>query len=210
MPEIIKIDPLRPDPALIGAAVKLLKDGGVITYPTETFYGLGADCLHEKAIDRLFDIKGRDYRSPIALIGGQDKDLELIADNVPEVAKRLIRVFWPGPLTLIFQASLSVPTRLTGGTGKIGIRLSGHAVARALALALDRPITATSANLSGQPECVSADDVCDQIGSRIDLIIDGGRTAGGKGSTMLDLTAAPPAILRHGAIAERRILQILG
>ena len=209
MPAIIKINPLQPDPSLIQAAVDILKRGGVIAYPTETFYGLGADFLRHDAITRLFDIKGRSFNSPVALIGGRHSDLALITDKIPKAARQLMQVLWPGPLTLIFYASPQVPPRLTAGTGKIGIRISSHTIAHALALALGRPVTATSANLSGQTECISAEEVLHQIGSHIDMIIDAGKTPGGQGSTIVDLTVIPPAILRKGAVSNKQVLQAL-
>ncbi len=209
MTKIIKIDPLHPDDALIDEAVAIIREGGVIAYPTETLYGLGADCFREDAIGKIFDIKGRAFNSPIALIGGSRKDLELITDDIPEVTERLMKAFWPGPLTLIFKASPKVPPGLTAGTGKIGIRISSHPVALALAGTLGRPVTATSANLSGGQDCVNTEEVLDQLGRHIDMILDGGRTPGGKGSTMVDLTVTPPVILRKGVISDADILALL-
>ena len=210
MTKVIRIDIHQPDPVLIQEAASILREGGVVAYPTETFYALGADGLLEKAIQRLFEIKGRNFSNPIALIGGDDKDLSLITDDIPDAARPLMTAFWPGPLTLIFQASRLVQPRLTAGTGKIGIRISSHAIARGLATALRHPITATSANISGNPECTTAQEVSDRIGPLVDLIIDGGQTRGGKGSTMLDVTTFPPVVLREGAIAESHITEILG
>ena len=209
MPAILKINPLQPDPSLIRTAVDILKQGGVVAYPTETFYGLAADCLCEKAISRLFDIKGRSFNSPIALIGSSDSDLDLITESIPETARQLMQVFWPGPLTLVFLASSVIPPRLTAGMGKIGIRISSHAIAQALAWGLGHPITATSANLSGREECIQAQAVLHQIGTQLDMIIDAGSTAGGQGSTIVDITATPPTILRQGAVSETQIHQAL-
>ncbi|MDQ5984961.1 MAG: Threonylcarbamoyl-AMP synthase [Syntrophus sp. SKADARSKE-3] len=209
MPEIININPLQPDPSIMETAVYVLKQGGIIAYPTETFYALGADALLEKAVLRLFEIKGRDFNNPIALIGSGEQDLPLITDNIPEAARSLIAAFWPGPLTLIFQASKRVLPRLTAGTGKIGMRVSNHPIARGLAAYLGHPVTATSANLSGNPECTTAQEVSNQIGPLVDLIIDGGQTQGGKGSTMLDVTVLPPVILREGALSQKNISSII-
>ena len=209
MPNMIKIDANHPDPEAVAAAAAVLREGGVIAYPTETFYALGADSLNEEAIARIFRIKGRTFNNPIALIGSGRNDLSLISDEVPVSANPLIEAFWPGPLTLIFKASQRIPTRLTAGTGKIGIRIPGLPLAQELAAALGRPITATSANRTGSRECVTAAEVLEQIGTDLDAIIDGGKTPGGLGSTMLDVTAIPPAVLRQGAIAKDRILQVL-
>jgi L-threonylcarbamoyladenylate synthase len=208
MTTIIKIDPGRPEPDRITEAVAILKGGGVIAFPTETFYGLGADAGNERAVKQIFGIKGRDFRNPIPLIIGKKEDLSGLVEDIPALAETLMTRFWPGPLTLVFEASGRVNPGLTAGTGKIGIRISSHPVATALAEALGGPITATSANLSGKKECSSAGDVLDQLGGRLDAVIDGGSTAGGQGSTILDVTCDPPRILRHGAISAARLHSI--
>ncbi|OPY89515.1 MAG: Threonylcarbamoyl-AMP synthase [Syntrophaceae bacterium PtaU1.Bin231] len=190
-------------------AVRLLRDGCIAAYPTETFYGLGADAGNEAAVKRIFEIKGRDFRNPIPLIIGEERVLRHFAAEIPETATRLIKTLWPGPLTLIFFATARVHPLLTGGTGKIGIRLSSHPIASSLARGIDGALTATSANLSGGPECNSAAEVMDQIGSRIDLIVDGGTTPGKAGSTIVDVTIAPPVILREGAVPLSLIKKIL-
>ena len=205
MTTIIKVDPGRPEPDRITEAVAILKGGGVIAFPTETFYGLGADAGNERSIKQIFGIKGRDFRNPIPLIIGKKEDLSGLVEDIPALAETLMTRFWPGPLTLVFRASGRVNPRLTAGTGKIGIRLSSNPVATALAGALGGPITATSANLSGKKECSSAGDVLDQLGGRLHGVIDGGLTAGGLGSTILDVTCDPPRILRQGAISADRL-----
>jgi L-threonylcarbamoyladenylate synthase len=205
MAAIIKINPDNPERDRIDEAVALLRKGGVIAFPTETFYGLGADAGNEKAIEDIFKIKGRDFRNPISLIIGKKEDLTDLVEEIPPLAVILMAKFWPGPLTLVFKASSLVNPRLTAGTGKIGIRISSHPVAMALAGALEGPLTATSANSSGKKECSSAEDVLDQLGASVDGMIDGGSTAGGLGSTILDVTCDPPKILRHGAISAARL-----
>jgi len=206
---VITIDPLDIAPSSIEKAVTILKAGGVVAFPTETFYGLAADAANEKAVDRIFEIKGRSFNNPIALIISRQDDLDLLTDNIPEAAKKLMAAFWPGPLTLVFKASPYVSRRLTAGTGKIGVRISSNPIAQALAAGLGRPMTATSANLSGSRECTTAQDVLSQIGPRLDALIDGGATPGGKGSTFCDASSDPPAILREGIIAEAGIKCIL-
>lgn len=200
MPTILKVHPENPEISLIAAAVKILKKGGVIAYPTETFYGLGADAENVKAVEKVYNIKGRDYKDPVSIIIGDRRDLARFAEDVPEVAGTLMEKFWPGGLTLVFRASSSVPPRLTGGTGKIGIRLSSNIIASRLSKVLSGPITATSANLSGAEECSSADEVINCFKDRIDAVIDGGQTPGGLGSTLVDVTTDPPTILREGII----------
>lgn len=197
---IISIDPHNIAPSSIEKAITILEAGGVVAFPTETFYGLAADATNEKAVDRIFEIKGRSFNNPIALIISKENDLDLLTDNIPEEAKKLMAAFWPGPLTLVFKASPSVSPRLTAGTGKIGIRISSHPIAHALAAGLGRPITATSANLSGGRECTTAEEVRGQMANAQLTVIDGGPTLGGRGSTFLDVTVDPPVLLREGAI----------
>lgn len=202
---IIPIDPHNIAPSGIEKAVSILKAGGVVAFPTETFYGLAADAANEGAVDRIFGIKGRSFNNPIALIISKEDDLDLLTDNIPEEAKTLMAAFWPGPLTLVFKASPSVSPRLTAGTGKIGVRISSNPIAQVLAAGLGRPITATSANLSGGRECTTAEEVRGQMANRQLIIIDGGLTPGGRGSTFLDVTVDPPALLREGAINGKAI-----
>lgn len=197
---LLKIDPGKPDGEKLAEAVRILLAGGVAAYPTETFYGLGADARNEAAVEKIFRIKGRDFRNPIALIVADDREVNPLVEEIPAIAIILMQTFWPGPLTLIFRAAPSVSSRLTGGTGKIGIRVSSHPVARLLAAGLAGPLTATSANLSGGPECSSADAVIRIFGDLPDAVIDGGPTPGGAGSTILDVTVSPPRILREGTI----------
>lgn len=200
MPTILKIDPENPDKSSIITAVEILKKGGVIAYPTETFYGLGADAGNTKAVEKIYDIKGRDYKSPVSIIIGNSQDLTRFVEDAPEVSRRLMEKFWPGGLTLVFKASSNISPRLMGGTGKIGIRLSSNIIASHLAKTLSNPITATSANLSGAMECSSADEVIDCLKDKIDMVIDGGHTPGGLGSTIVDVTTDPPTILREGIL----------
>jgi L-threonylcarbamoyladenylate synthase len=197
---LLKIDPGKPDEEKLAEAVRILRGGGVVGFPTETFYSLGADARNAAAVEKIFRIKGRSFQNPIALIVADDREVAPLVEEIPATAKFLMQTFWPGPLTLIFRASSAICPRLTGGTGKIGIRVSSHPVARFLAAALSGPLTATSANLSGGPECSSADAVIRTLGDLPDAVIDGGPTPGGAGSTILDITVSPPRILREGAI----------
>jgi L-threonylcarbamoyladenylate synthase len=206
MVEILTTDPIRPEAAVIQRGIDILLAGGVIAYQTETLYGLAADTGNTEAVERLFSIKGRDSHVPIPLIIGHQNALPRLVREIPSQAFALMNVFWPGPLTLIFYASGSVLTRLTADTGKIGIRLSSNTIARSLAAGLRRAITATSANLSGEGGISSAREVVRALGSRIDAIIDGGKTPGGPGSTVLDVTCDPPVILREGIIPASAIV----
>jgi len=205
MREILNVDRQRPADSMIAEASSILKAGGIVAYPTETFYGLGADGQNEEAIKRIFLIKGRNFKNPISVIIGDANDVRGLVEEIPEFALYLMERFWPGALTIIFKASPDVSHLLTAGTGKIGIRLSSHPVAAALAIKLGHPITATSANLSGRPECTRAGDVIQDIGDQIDAVIDAGQTPGGSGSTVIDVTSEPPAILREGVIPKHRL-----
>jgi L-threonylcarbamoyladenylate synthase len=209
-PEIIAIDAAHPDPALVARAATIMKEGGVIAYPTETFYGLGAHAGYAAAVERIFAIKGRSFGNPIALIIGNEENLAELVQDTPPAAKKLMKAFWPGALTLVFHASSRINPRLTAGTGKIGIRVSSHPIAAALAQTLSFPITATSANLSGAAECSTAAEVIACLGEKIAALIDGGRTPGGAGSTVLDMTTDPPAMLREGVIPASMIYAVIG
>lgn len=206
---MITIDPLHPDPVLIQRVAEKIRKGRIVAYPTETFYGLGADAGNETAIERIFRIKGRKFNNPIPLIIGNQDDLHRLVTAIPDAAQKLIRVFWPGPLTLVFRASRAVSPRLTANTGLIGIRISSHPIARSLAQALGGALTATSANLSGQEENATAQEVARTMGPLLDDIIDGGKTPGHKGSTVINVATDSPQILRYGMISEDEIRKVL-
>lgn len=210
MPVLLRIDPGKPDEKVLAEAVRILKEGGVVAYPTETFYGLGADARSEAAVERIFLIKGRNFRNPVSVIVDNDREVPPLVEEIPVAGRILMQKFWPGPLTLVFRAAPSVSPLLTGGAGKIGIRVSSHPIALLLAEGLSGPLTATSANLSGEPECTAARGVICALGNHVDAVIDGGRTRGGAGSTILDLTTFPPMILREGAVHRASILGALG
>lgn len=206
----LKIDPLRPEEKVLAQAVAILKEGGVIAYPTETFYGLGADAKQPSAVEKVFALKGRSYKNPLpVIIHGHEVLLEL-AEEITPAAKKAMQRFWPGPLTIIFRASGAVPPLITAGTGRIGVRISSHAVAQALARGLGGPLTATSANLAGGPECTRAEEVMAVFGSSVAAIVDSGPAPGGKGSTIVDATTVPPKILRQGAIEQGLLFGLFG
>jgi L-threonylcarbamoyladenylate synthase len=205
MPEILKIDADNSEEKILTRAVEILAGGGIIAYPTETFYGLGADATNKKAIEKIFAAKGRNFKNPISLIIGQTDDVYSLVQGVPETAKKLMAAFWPGALTIVFLAADKVSPMLTAGSGKIGLRVSSHPIALTIVQILKRPLTATSANLSGAPECTRAFEIAEQIGDKIDAIVDLGDTPGTKGSTIIDVTCDPPVILREGVISKKTI-----
>jgi L-threonylcarbamoyladenylate synthase len=200
---------IKADPAGIRKVGRVILQGGVAAFPTETFYGLGADARNEEALQKIFQIKGREENKPLLLLIGDRDWLSGLVRNLPPVAGRLMEKFWPGPLTLIFEASPRLSALLTGGTGTVGVRLSPHPVAQALIQAVGRAITATSANLSGQPSASVAAEVFRALGNRVDAILDGGQTAGGLGSTVLDLSSPAPRIIRQGVISQAELVPFL-
>jgi L-threonylcarbamoyladenylate synthase len=194
---------LQSDPKGIQKAARIIMQGGVIAFPTETFYGLAADARNEAAIKKIFQVKGREEGNPILLLVAGRSWLSGLVEEVNPQAERLMEKFWPGPLTLVFRASSNVSPLLTANTGKIGIRVSGLAVAQALTRAVGRPITGTSANLSGRPGTSTAEEVAQSLGEKLDAVLDGGKTAGGLGSTVLDVSGSSLRILRDGVVAKK-------
>jgi len=190
------------------AASPLFRAGAVIAYPTETFYGLCVDPFNTKAIEALYELKGRPALSPIPLIIGDAGMLDRIVTDIPLTARKLIERFWPGPLTLVFKASPALPPMLTSATGTIGVRLSGSPYARRLSCALSSPITSTSANPTGMPPAKSPKEVLGYFDGRIGLLIDGGRLTALKGSTIIDVTRDSLEIIREGEIPSSEILSL--
>ena len=181
-------------------AAVVLRSGGVVAFPTETYYGLAVDPWHHSALERLFRIKQRPRSLPILVLVAGAAQLRLLASEIPAVYWRLIDCFWPGPLTLIFPAQPSLPPQLTGDTGTIGLRQSPHGAANQLIAAFGGPVTATSANVSGTPAAVTASEVVQFFGTAVDLILDGGTTPGGHGSTLIGVRGTTLCCLREGKI----------
>lgn len=198
-PRVIAIDPHVPDPAALADAARVLAQSGLVAFPTETFYGLGAAALDAAAVQRVFTLKGRPAARPLLVLVDGLAMAERIAE-VPERAHALIAKHWPGALTLVFRARPVVPDAVGGGTGTIGIRFSPHPVAAGLVAAFGAPITAPSANPTGLAPPVSAADVRAHFGDAIDVVLDGGETTGGLASTVLDVTTDPPRVVRAGAV----------
>lgn len=207
---IVQVDSRRPDRQLLQEAAAFLREGRTVSFPTETFYALGVSAFQEQAIQQVFSIKGRTFDQPLPLIIHGDSMLDEIAARVPDAARTLMRLFWPGPLTLIVEASKKIPPLLTASTGTVAVRDSSHPLARLLVQIAGIPVTSTSANVSGDRSCASAEAVQAQIGDRVDLIIDGGPTPGGLPSTIVDLTVSPPRIVREGAVSASRLAPFLG
>ena len=197
---VIAVDPVEPDRSVVQEAGALLARGGLVAFPTESFYGLGADALDAGAVARVFEVKGRPEAKPLLVLVDSLDMVDALTTAVPDGARALMARHWPGPLTLVFPAAARVPAALTAGTGTVGVRMPGHAVARALVTASGRPVTAPSANPSASPPPVTAGAVRGYFDGRVELILDGGTTAGGAGSTVLDCTSWPPRVLRQGPV----------
>ena len=192
----------------IKQGISVLKRGGVVAFPTDTVYGLGACAGDEQAVERVYELKKRSRDMALPLLLGNTAQIGTVAENVSPIAWLLIRRFLPGALTLVLPKSAALPDIITAGGGTVAVRIPAHPVPVALSEGIGAPIVGTSANLSGKPSALTADDVYSQFGDKIDLVIDGGRCPGGKESTIVDATGEPPVILREGAIAREELEQI--
>lgn len=208
--KIIEIDPFEIDSRKISEAANAIKNGGIVAFPTETVYGLGANALDEGAVRAIFAAKGRPADNPLIIHVSSIKSAREIAKDVPENALMLMERFWGGPLTIILKSAGVIPKSVSGGLDTIGIRLPSHPVALALIDAAGVPIAAPSANLSGRPSPTSAADVFEDLFGRVDIVISGGAPTFGIESTVLDMTVPVPAILRPGAVSFEQLSQALG
>jgi tRNA threonylcarbamoyl adenosine modification protein (Sua5/YciO/YrdC/YwlC family) len=205
--EIIKVSSETPEPSLIRYAADQIRAGEVLGMPTDTFYGLAADPFNLRAVDRVYEIKSRSRHKPLSLLIESVDQAEELAQPLPEEFRALARRFWPGPLTIIVKASSRLPLKVTANTGNVALRVPNAKIPLAVVQACAIPITATSANLSGESECTSAQAVRDQLQDRIPIIVDGGESPREVASTIVDLTdeEARWRILREGAIPSSEI-----
>jgi L-threonylcarbamoyladenylate synthase len=207
---VFKVDPQQPDIEKIQAAADIIRKGGLVAFPTETVYGLGADALNPTAVLALFDAKKRPLDNPPIVHVENISDVYRLAEQVPPKADKLMRTFWPGPLTLVFKRSKNVPDVTVAGLDTIAVRMPQHAVALALIRESRCPIAAPSANLAGKPSPTSAKHVFDDLNGRIDAILDGGPTRIGVESTVLDLSVEPTLVLRPGGTPLEALKRIFG
>jgi tRNA threonylcarbamoyl adenosine modification protein (Sua5/YciO/YrdC/YwlC family) len=205
--EVLRIHPDEPEPNLITHVVDRLHQGEVAALPTDTFYGLAVDPVNLRAVDRIYDLKTRARHKPLSLLLAETEHAYELARSLDGAFDRLADRFWPGPLTLIVKAGSKLPLRVTANTGNVAIRVPASPICRAVAANLGVPITATSANLAGLPECTSASCVRNQFGDLIPLIVDGGTTARTAPTTIVDLSGGGTSwmILREGAIPTHEI-----
>jgi L-threonylcarbamoyladenylate synthase len=199
------VDPDSPQRDAIEEAAKWILAGGVVALPTDTLYGLAVDPFHTDAVARLFAVKGRAAERALPLIAADAAQVATHLGRLSAAGERLAARFWPGPLTLILPAPRGLARDVTGGLGTVGVRVPDDGVARAICAACDRPVTATSANVSGAPATSQPDEVERMLGDRIDVLIDAGPTRGGAPSTIVDATAAVPVLVRAGAISWEEI-----
>ena len=194
----------------IELAAEFLRSDGVIAYPTDTLYGLGCDSFSHKALDRILAVKGRSADKGLPLLLAEPDDVDLVARPGSPHFRPLAEAFWPGPLTLVLDPVPGLPAPVLGPTGAVGVRVPDHPVPRALVRALGKPIVGTSANLSGGPDPITAQDVYRALGDVIDHVIDGGPANRGLPSTVVDITGERPRILRAGAITPQDIQKACG
>lgn len=207
---LVRTEAQHPDPAVIDEAARVLAAGGLVAFPTETVYGLGADALNPQAVARIFQAKGRPADNPLIVhVAGVRQLAELVAE-LPPAVDVLARHFWPGPLTLVLPRRSHVPDVVTGGLDTVAVRVPDHAVALSLIRCSGKPIAAPSANRSGRPSPTEARHVWEDLAGRIDLIVDAGPCRIGVESTVLDLTADRPTILRPGAVTPEQLAPLVG
>ena len=208
--KILTVSPVTPEPELIEQAAGVLRSGGLVAFPTETVYGLGADVLNLDAVRNVFAVKGRPSDNPLIVHVAGTRQLDDIVDEIPDKGKTLGEAFWPGPLTLVMKRTILVSDLVTGGLDTVAVRMPDHPVALALIRAFGEGIVGPSANLSGRPSPTTANHVYDDLRGRIDLILDAGPTVIGLESTVVDVTVDPPVILRLGGLTRERIEETIG
>jgi L-threonylcarbamoyladenylate synthase len=203
----LDVDPREPDARVLDEALRVLREGGIVAYPTETFYGLGVDARSRVACDRLFELKGRPAEKALPCIVSGIPQLQEVARNLGNAVLPLARRFWPGPLTLVVEAKPGLAA--SSSEGGLAVRASGLGLPRKLAERLGAPITATSANRSGAPPATTADAVLSELGSEIDLVLDGGPCPGGLPSTIVDVRVAPPRLVREGRVSFTEVERVV-
>lgn len=206
---ILHIDPAAPDKDVIARAAGVIRAGGLVAFPTETVYGLGADALNADAINRIYQAKRRPANDPLITHISNVRDIYRLAKRIPSFAGPLAEAFWPGPLTMIMQRAAGVPENVSSGLPTVAIRMPIHPVARALIEASGTPIAAPSANTFTRPSATTAAHVLEDLMGRVDIVIDGGPTPLGLESTVIDLTRYPPVVLRPGGIVLEDIHRIV-
>lgn len=206
--EIIKFKGNAKDKTYLKKISDTLREGGLVVLPTETVYGLGGNGLNKRACKKIYEAKGRPSDNPLILHIAENSQLDALVAEIPDVAKKCMEKFWPGPLTIIFKRSEIVPDEATGGLETVAIREPSNEIAHAILKAVDFPVAAPSANLSGRPSPTKVEHVIEDLNGRVDIIVDGGHSVVGIESTVLDVTVDPPMILRPGKITLEDLREI--
>ena len=198
--EVRAIDPQKPERRIVAEAAEAILRGGVISFPTDTFYGLGCSLMDPAAVDMLYRLKRRPQNLAVISLISDPSEVEALASDIPDVAVTIMKRFWPGPLSIVFRASIVVPQACRGPRETIALRYPDHPLSLALVSALGGPLVASSANLSGQPPAKSAEEVIRAFGNQLDLVLDGGPSQANQPSTLIDVTSGKVEILRSGAV----------
>ena len=191
-------------------AIAALRHCDVIVFPTETLYGLGADALNSRAVEQVFQLKGRDPLNPIPVLVADREMLHAVVAEVPEAAQKLIRRFWPGPLTLVLPARKEIPKPLCNPSGGVGVRISSQAIATSLVSALGHPLTATSANPAGKEPARTIEEAKTYFADRVEVFVDGGKLTSKRGSTVVEFTGEKTKVIREGEIDAAELRRVLG
>lgn len=207
---LVRVDPAHPSALALEEAGEVLRRGGLVAFPTETVYGLGANALDPEAVGRIFVAKGRPSDNPLIVHVAVRESLGALVEEVPEVGRRLIEAFWPGPLTLVLPRTEQVSDRVTAGLATVAVRMPDHDVALGLIAAAGVPVAAPSANRSGRPSPTTARHVYDDLRGRIDLVLDGGPAGVGVESTVVDVTGDRPVLLRPGGLPLEELSRVAG
>ncbi len=203
--ELLKISPENPDPAALRYAADFIRRGELVAIPTDTFYGIAADPFNLAAVEQIYRVKGRPETRALPILVNTTTQAVSLSRDVPYAFHKLAAKFWPGPLTLLVEASTGVPLKITAHTGNVALRWPKSTIVNALINLTEGPVTGTSGNISGQPACATAIDLLEQLGDRLPLIIDAGETPGNLASTIVKLDGDDWAIMRDGVITEEQI-----
>ena len=210
MPQIHNISPEHPRPGIIHAAAAVIRNSGVVIMPTRGLYGLGGEALNASVVGRIFNIKSRPMKKPLLVLISRLEMLTNIVADIPPLASFLMEAFWPGKMTLVMEGRKDLPDGLCSDTNRVGVRLVAHPVAAALVDAVGRPMTGTSANLSGSNGCADIGAIDNEVTASVDMVLNAGPLEGGPGSTVVDVTGQTPEILREGAVKASEVMDVFG